>query len=411
MKFILFLLSLICCIAFSYAQQSFILSGTIKDKRNQPLPGTGVYVSDYKIATSTDDQGNYILKLKPGNYNILVQLIGFKALNKNVIISDKNINLDFTLEENTTQLSEVTIKPDPNRLSYLNTFKTYFIGLTENAQKCKILNSDVLRFDYDREKSLLTVQTEEFLIIENKALGYKIKYLVKEFQYDYRAGIVYYEGYPTYEDLPGTENQKKKWSEKRQEAFNGSSQQFFNALFNGTSQKDGFIINKLIRNQAEEDLADSIAESQVGGLTSPRLLLPGSISFGTEKKPLIPNTITKIKSNHAVAVLNRAEIFPDTLVHRYNDDIKKIDFTNVLYVIYIKEKESALYKNRINMSVSRTPELANFQISLINLKVPPAYFYKNGGVYNPRSMLFEGYWAWEKIADSVPMDYIPTAAP
>jgi len=389
------------------AQQTIVLTGTVKDKHGDPLPGTGVYVSDYKIATSTDDKGNYFLKLKPGNYNILIQLIGFKATNKNVIINDQPIILNFTLEESATQLLDVTIKPDPNRISYLNTFKTYFIGLTENAQKCKMLNSNVLRLDYDGEKKTLTVQSDEFLIIENKALGYKIKYLVKEFQYDYKTRIVYYEGYPNYEDLPGTENQKKKWASKRLEAYNGSSQHFFSALFNNTIKKEGFIINKLIRNQVQEDLADSITQAQVGGFTSPLLTLPGTHQFAAPKSTITAAATAKPKQAKGFASLNRAEIIADTLVHRYNDHIKKIDFTNVLYVIYTKERESSGFKAHIGMSVNRPSELNNTQISLINMTSPPAYFYKNGGVYNPRSMLYEGYWAWEKIADSVPMDYIP----
>ena len=407
MKSFLLFLALLFFIPLAHAQQSFTLSGTVKDKRGEPLPGTGVYVSDYKIATATDDKGNYVLRLKPGNYNILAQLMGYKASNKNIIISEKPAVLNFILEESSTQLSDVTIKPDPNRLAYLNTFKTHFIGLTENAQKCKMLNSDVLRFDFDKEKSTLTAQSDDFLIIENKALGYNIKYLIKEFKYDYKAGIVFYEGYPTYEDLPGSENKHKKWAKKRLDAYNGSAQHFFTALFNNTSRQEGFSINKLIKNQVEEDLADSIVQSQASGLTSRTLTLPGAVNYSAPKKTVQPVTTGPIRSNHHTNTLNRAEIDPDTLVHQYNADIKKINFTNVLYVIYEKEKESSLYKSKITMSVSRPPDLANTQISLINLKIPPVYFYKNGGIFNPRSMLYQGYWAWEKIADSVPLDYKP----
>ncbi|KLT65821.1 carboxypeptidase-like regulatory domain-containing protein [Pedobacter sp. BMA] len=406
MKSLLFFILLLACYVVQ-AQQTITLSGTIKDKNGEPLPGTGVYVSDYKIATSTDDKGRYALRLKAGNYNILVQLLGFKATNKNVVINNQPVNLNFTLEQSETQLSDVTIKPDPNRLHYLNTFKTYFIGLTENAQKCKMLNSEILRFDYDNEKRTLTVQSDEFLIIENKALGYKIKYLVKEFQYDYKTRIVYYEGYPNYEDLPGTDNQKKKWAIRRSEAYNGSSQHFFSALFNNTIKEEGFIINKLIRNQVQENLADSIIQAQVGGFTSTLLTLPGTHQFGSPKTTNTAVTVSKPKQSKGFAALNRAEILTDTLVHRYNDQIKKIDFTNVLYVIYTKERESSGFKARIGMPVNRPSELNNTQISLINMTSPPAYFYKNGSVYNPRAMLYEGYWAWEKIADSVPMDYIP----
>ena len=37
----------------------------------------------------------------------------------------------------------------------------------------------------------------------------------------------------------------------------------------------------------------------------------------------------------------------------------------------------------------------------------PVRFYENGGILDSRSMLFEGFWAYEKVADMVPMDYVP----
>jgi hypothetical protein len=38
----------------------------------------------------------------------------------------------------------------------------------------------------------------------------------------------------------------------------------------------------------------------------------------------------------------------------------------------------------------------------------PANFYENGGIFDPRALLYEGFWAYEKVADMVPMDYIPS---
>lgn len=407
MKSFILLLSLLTIGKFCSAQQNYILSGVVKDKRGEPLPGVAIYVSDYKLATATDNQGKYSLKLKPGNYTILVQLIGFKSIDKPIIIEDKDVRADIVLIESTTQLAEVTIKPDPHRMAYLSTFKTYFIGLTDNADKCKILNSDLIRFDYDSEKRVLNATTDDFLIIENQALGYKIKFLVKEFQYDYSSGIVFYEGFPHYEDLPGSEAKKEKWDKKRIEAYNGSSQHFFSALFNNRSKEEGFIINKLIRNQEQEYLADSIVQAQVGGFTSAVLTLHGPKNFSPPRNAISKDKLEKLSSGHRVDMLNRAEILTDTLVHEYNQDIKKLKFTNVLYVIYTKEKESSTYLSRVRMSVSRPPDLEKKQISLITLQSPTVFFYKNGSINNPRSMLYSGYWAWEKVADSVPMDYIP----
>jgi hypothetical protein len=44
-----------------------------------------------------------------------------------------------------------------------------------------------------------------------------------------------------------------------------------------------------------------------------------------------------------------------------------------------------------------------------NLTGEGVRFYENGGIYDSRSLLYEGFWAYEKVADMVPMDYIPLA--
>ncbi|WP_412465744.1 carboxypeptidase-like regulatory domain-containing protein [Pedobacter sp. KLB.chiD] len=391
-----------------FAQQNYMLSGTVKDKRGEALPGAGVYVSGYKIATASNHNGHYALSLKPGNYDILVQLIGYKALNKNIIISDKAIKLDLVLEESITQLNEVTIKPDPDRPHYIAMFKDFFIGTTPNAEQCKMINPNVLLIDYDKEQAKLTVKTDQFLIIENQALGYRIKYLVNNFEYSSRTNIIYYEGFPYYEDLQGSARKKKIWAKKRLTAYLGSSQHFFNALYKGTAIEEGFIINKLITQPNRDKPSDSIIRANIKRLTKVQegllrktinLNHGDSLSYWFRKKNL-PD---------GISILSRSPILPDTLVHFKNQDIKSINFTDKLYIIYTKEKEDPLFANRIGLSISRPLDMPDYQISTITLQIAPVYFYANGGIYNPRAMLYAGYWAWEKIADSVPMDYLPSA--
>lgn len=400
----LFILILLCIGGSSFAQQSYILSGTIKDKRGEGLPGAGVYISGYKIATVTDNDGKYTLPLKPGNYDILVQLIGYKALNKNVVVSDKAVKLDLILDESITQLAEVTIKPDPNREHYINMFKDFFIGTTPNAEQCKLINPNVLIIDYDKETAKLTVKTTQFLMVENKALGYRIKYLLNNFEYDGRTRIIYYEGFPYYEDLKGSARRKKIWEQKRITAYLGSSQHFFTSLFNRRATEEGFIINKLITKENPDKPSDSIINANIKrltkaqtGLTRPLTLTVGdSLSYWLRKKNL-PN---------GISILSRAPIAQDTLVHVKNENIKSVNFTDKLYVVYTKEREDPAYANRIGLSIARPLDMPDYQISTISLQLAPVYFYQNGSIYNPRSMIYSGYWAWEKIADSVPMDYL-----
>ncbi|MBE5322214.1 carboxypeptidase-like regulatory domain-containing protein [Pedobacter sp. MR2016-19] len=393
---------------FCLAQQSYVLSGMVKDKQGESLPGAGVYVSGYKIATVTDNNGKYALPLKPGNYDILVQLIGYKALNKNVVIGDKAVKLDLTLEESVTQLAEVTIKPDPNRAHYIGMFKAYFIGTTPNAEQCKLINPKVLIIDYDKEEHKLTVKTTEFLIVENKALGYRIKYLLNNFEYDSKTRIIYYEGFPYYEDLKGSARRKKIWDQKRITAYLGSPQHFFRSIYHHRATEEGFIINKLMTQSNPDRPSDSMINANIkrltkvqDGLTRTLTFTPGdSLSYWIKKKNLASG----------ISFLSCAPVAQDTLVHVENQSIKSFNFTDQLYVIYTKEREDPTYANRIGLSIARPLDMPDYQISTIALHVVPVYFYENGSIYNPRSMLYSGYWGWEKIADSVPMDYLPPAS-
>jgi hypothetical protein len=405
MKSFILLLSLLSIGKFCFAQQSYTLSGLVKDKRGEPLPGAGVYVSGYKIATVTNNNGTYTLPLKPGNYDILVQLIGYKTLNNKIIISDKAVKLDLILEESVTQLNEVTIKPDPNREHYIAMFKDFFIGTTPNAEQCKLVNPNVLIIDYDKDEGKLTVKTNQFLIIENKALGYRIKYLVNNFEYDSRTRIIYYEGFPYYEDIKGSGRKKKIWEQKRLTAYLGSPQHFFRSIYKNRAAEEGYIINKLITQPNLDKPSDSTINANIKRLTKTQdgLTRTITISYGDS----LSYWVRKKNLPASMSILSRSPIAQDTLVHLEDKSIKSINFTDKLYIVYTKEREDHSFANRIGQSIGRPLDMPDYQISTITLQVKPVYFYENGAIYNPRSMLYSGYWAWEKIADSVPMDYLP----
>jgi len=391
--------------SFTCFSQQFTLSGIVKDGRGEALPGAGIYVSGYQIATVSDNDGKFSLKLKPGNYDLLVQLIGFTALSKNIVIVDKSISINLILRESITQLAEVTIKPDPNREHYINMFKDFFIGTTPNARQCKLVNPNVLLVDYDKDESLLTVKTNQFLIIENKALGYNIKYLLNLFQFDGKSRIIYYEGFPSYEDLKGSSRQKKNWDKKRLAAYLGSPQHFFKSLYNGNVTEQGFVVNKMIMQPNTNRPADSIIKANINRLTKQKLTNEKTIYIGHDDSLMY--WMRKKNLPAEIAILSRANVLQDTLVKTVNSSIKKINFTDKLFISYVKEKENPLFSNSIGLSIPRPLDMGENQVSTVTLQISPVYFYENGGIYNTRSMLFAGYWAWEKIADSVPMDYIP----
>jgi len=397
----------IFCGFIAFSQNTFSISGKVKDKQGG-LPGAGVYLSGYKIATVADNNGNFSLpNLKPGSYDLLVQMVGYLPLSKSVIISDKSIQLDLLLNENTVQLNEVTIKADPNRAKYIKQFTEYFIGITPNSKQCKILNPQVLNVDFDVTKSLLTVKTTEFLIVENKALGYRLKYMLDYFEYNSRTRIIYFSGHPFFEELKASAAKKKKYIDAREIAYYGSSQHFFRSLYEGRSKEEGFLINKIIKipnpNRYPEDVINQnltqirTLPEKTGIRKVAGKIDVGLLDFWTKQKEM-PRYIDKF---------SRADVNPDTLLHDYNNNLKWINYTDALCIQYTKEKESLAYSNT-GFWVFRPMDVPENEISVVNHTTPdPVRFYANGGIYDARSMLFEGYWAYEKIGDMVPMDYIP----
>lgn len=395
-KYILLLVSFLL-VNQLIAQEKFILSGKVKDRNGEVLPGAAVYISGFKIATSTNSSGQFSLSLPSGNYDLLIQMIGFKSANNSVVIQNKNANIEIVLEEDNINLNEVIVRPDPDREKYIALFFEFFIGTTPNAAQCKILNPNVLNVFYDQDEKILNVDCTQFLEIENRALGYKIKYLIKDFKYNYNTRIVYYEGYPYFEDLKASKNRQERWVKAREIAYYGSSQHFFKSLYNGNATESGFNIYKLKR-------VNQIDEAKITASKNDKKQLTLKRNNGTD-------SLLVLKSNQMIkkqiSLLDTSLVSTDTLVHTYNSFIKYINFEDLLLIDYTKEKQDPNTTENYRSNISLLPKFKSHQISLINILIRPIYFYQNGTVYNPRSMLYENHWAWEKVADSVPMDYVP----
>lgn len=387
----------------SYAQTGYTISGVIKDKTGQPLPGAGVYLASYKTATVADNNGQFSLTgLQPGNYDVLIEMMGYLPFSKNVIISNKSAKIEVELKENTIQLQEIVINADPNRPLYIKQFIQQFIGMTPNAEQCKLLNPQVLQVDFNKSENLLSVTANEFLIIENKSLGYRIKYLLNNFERDYKNNVVYYSGHPTFEDLPGSKGKKKNWAIKREVAYMGSAQHFFRSLYQNSTAANGFILYKLAKIPNKNRFPDSVINAHLKRFHTPgnpmaRMNTLDSITYWRKQQAV----------SKTMEVLNRDEILTDTLVKSFSQDLKSINFRDDLYVMYTNERETKEYTETSGHAVNRPLDIPNYQISTIHLLQPSVQFYSYGGIFNGKSTLFSGFWAYEKMADMVPMDYIP----
>lgn len=386
------------------AQKLYSITGVVQDKKGETLPGAGIYLSGYTTATVSNNDGQFNLaKLKPGSYEVVVQMMGYLPYSKSVVISDQSVNITIVLQENTVQLREVVITADPNREKNLQLFKEFFIGRTPNSAKCKILNPQVLYIKYDGDNKVLSVTSNEFLVVENKALGYRLKYMLNLFEYNFNSRIVYFSGLPVFEDLKGSGSKRRAWLKSREIAYAGSPQHFFQSLYRNKVEEEGFIIYKRIKVPNPNRPSDSYIAATRARLMRKRksLIIPGSII--TDSLTILQQLENLPKEYTS---LDMSGVSTDTLVKQMYPNMKTINYKDELYVMYTKEEESLGYSNTGHY-IMRPLTVPNYEISVVQMLKGPVSFYANGGMHDAKSLLYEGFWAYEKIGDMVPMDYVP----
>ena len=103
-----------------------------------------------------------------------------------------------------TQLRGVVITSPADWKKNFELFKKEFIGTTENAKKCEIMNPHTINMLYSNRKLLLEAWSDDFLIVENRALGYRVKFLIDTFSTSGVTGITQWQGQAVFEELKGT---------------------------------------------------------------------------------------------------------------------------------------------------------------------------------------------------------------
>src|SRR5690554_1630404 len=97
-KIVLFFFLLISSINF--AQNRYILSGTITDQNtNETLIGVTVSIKEASINTITNEYGFYSVSLPEGTYTLEVSYIGYAAFSESILVNAntrKNVSIEFT---------------------------------------------------------------------------------------------------------------------------------------------------------------------------------------------------------------------------------------------------------------------------------------------------------------------------
>ena len=117
-----FLLSVILLLTLfsqtSMAQTAQIF-GIVKSEKGEPMPYTNVVILGKAIGTSTNYDGEYSLKLNPGNYKISYQFIGYKSEVREISLSaNEKIEINPTLSVEKVFLNAVEVSAKAENPAY-----------------------------------------------------------------------------------------------------------------------------------------------------------------------------------------------------------------------------------------------------------------------------------------------------
>jgi hypothetical protein len=387
------LLFIFCFLPVTALGQYHITGKVIDSLTQKPVAHASVFLNNTSAGSTTKEDGTYdITNVHKGYYELIISVVGFTRHSRDITVNS-NMNLPgIAIVQLTKELKEVSIgngrKPKLNK--DLELFKKEFLGTSVNAKECKILNPEVINLQYNKigVKEQLTATSTDFIEIENKALGYKIKYQLSDFSYTkatpygiykgdnkmYPDGTddpgsavkhiqkyayinhpsnplesLYYNGSVLFEELKGSEADIKKWQKARLAVYLGSGKHFLRAVIANRVEEEGFVVRRLKTNNL-----DSLKFYHYQYQT----LLPAPLSINDYAK------LTDQSGEYALA------------------------FKGDLYI----------GNNKIAKFLTGT---------LLTFTEPCTFFDTNGIIINPKSVSINGTWADKRIADLLPEDYEP----
>ncbi|QDK77998.1 TonB-dependent receptor [Spirosoma sp. KCTC 42546] len=276
------------CLLNGLAPQAFAqtatttLTGSVADATTgKPMSFANVYLNGSTRGTLTNEQGYYSLTGIPlGTVEIVASFVGYQPQRASLRLTTGQENrANFRLKPSDQTLLTVTVRGNQKKWErHLRQFKRQLLGEPFGSQ-CLILNSDVLSFN--EEDGHLKATATEPILIENQALGYKLRYELLYFDGSFKR--VFYAGTVHFDEMKAAdERQAKRFRRNRLFAYKGSTRHLMASLVDGNYEREGFMVY-----QENPDVLPMRTISN-------RIVLAGSIATDTTKGHLKPLKVKEL---------------------------------------------------------------------------------------------------------------------
>lgn len=382
------------------------ITGRVIDLETQePLPFANVFIDNSTLGVATDIEGYFEIDNIPDvGFNLVVSYVGYESktipFNYKQEVEDRNFIIELEIDpialESIQVIGQASRKRSRERRKLFNRFEEEFLGRSDNAKKCEIINPEVLEFEVLDSLGNYKVTAEDILYVENRALGFRVGYLLEEFRFE--NGLKMNIGKAQFKELEAKSRRKyRKWEEAREKAYYGSVQHFLNALIYSDVEEEGFKVNVINY--------DSVTSEY----TTPLNPLPVEEIISIEKTNKEYLYTLKAKQDIEVTYTKAYE----------DDDYKKL---------YRSSSKSGNYKYtdkkaRTSIEFSNGQSLTSYQVFGLDLADVELFqksiiFFKSletpvsypGQFLQPRDVTFGGWWRWGAFSDLLPLNYRPDLA-
>lgn len=388
-----------------------VIKGKVVSATNgDPIAGSSVFISNTSAGTTSAKDGSFELNNVPsGRHELVISCIGYETNVFSFSTEQLPLKLKVEMTVKVRELANVTVEPSVEEGwdKWGRMFTENFIGRTPNAAQCRIKNEKAIRFRFYKKSNRVIAYCDEPVILENKALGYRIVYQLEDFEVNFKAGTTYFAGYPLFEE---TGKNRKRWDRNRDKAYYGSMQHFMYCVYHDSLQQHGFEVRRMVR-------VPNLEKDRVKAIYRPVPVMQSSGTGAVSVRIQRPDTPGADSTDYYERVMQQKDyqeiygkelLSRDSLITAQEGEYKVLFFMDYLYVTYKNEQEDIEYVQQSGEKRGRF-----FQRSYIRLtNGNPLVIDMNGSYYPPQEIFSSAYWGWsEKIADLLPVDYKPSGSP
>lgn len=384
------------------------LDGQVRDARTQrPLAFASVFLANTTYGTTTDSTGHFALAGVPaGQYEVMVSYVGYELYKKDLALQ-QSLTLSPSLQP-AAHLDEVVVRPSKNRAADYRRFTRQFLGASALSQQCRIESPDEVAVVFDEGRRELVAVAPRHLTVINQALGYRITYHHFDFRVNYNANRITFVAAPVYEELKSKDvRQQQQWEANRRKAYAGSLPHFLRSVRNDQLAQEGFLVQAMVSapNSEQVQLRIKQAGDSLAAVLVPE---PGAVAL-VYKQPLSaaqirqvepPANVVRLQSPFALRVTYQNEQ-PDALFATIVLEARRNEMLNATKSRWQATRNEAV----AGRSQAYAPVL---EVSELRLLGPSAIIQPNGYLINPLSVKVDGYWAFEKVGEALPLDYSPS---